>query len=240
LNGSFYVEKVGYPNKFPEKRQRRSPFSDRASLILRELLKNSARQWGVRELAQKINLNPGYVSRIAGFLEELGYISCADSKMIIRSQKEIMDDWVRAYDLKKNDLNRFLYMAVNVEAIIQRLRNLKIPRKVNYALSVQAGVSLVAPHAVYKEVHVYVEDRRGIEFFKKKMDLKDSAQGANLVLMLPYYKHSVFYDRQMIEGLPVVSDIQLYLDLYGYPVRGREQAEYLYDKRLKASFGKQL
>jgi hypothetical protein len=129
-------------------------------------------------------------------------------------------------------------MAVNVETIIQRLRNLKIPRKMNYALSVHAGASLVAPHAVYKEVHIYVEDRRGIEFFKKEMYLKDSAQGANLVLMLPYYKHSVFYDRQIIDGLAVVSDIQLYLDLYGYPVRGREQAENLFDKRLKEIFGK--
>lgn len=236
--GSFYIDKVGYPNKFPEKRQRRSPFSDRASLILRELLKDNARQWGVRELAQKTDLNPGYVSRIAGSLEELGYISRAKGKLIIRSQKEIMGDWVRAYDLKKNELNRFFCLAVNVETIIQRLRNLKIPRKMNYALSVQAGANLVAPHAVYKEVHIYVEDRQGIEFFKKKMDLKDSAQGANLVLLRPYYKHSVFYDRQIIDGLAVVSDIQLYLDLYGYPVRGREQAENLFDKRLKETFGK--
>jgi hypothetical protein len=34
----------------------------------------------------------------------------------------------------------------------------------------------------------------------------------------------------------VVSDIQLYLDLHGYPVRGREQAEHLYDRRLKMLF----
>ena len=68
------------------------------------------------------------------------------------------------------------------------------------------------------------------------LDLKEADQGANLVLMRPYYKHSVFYDSQEVEGLRVVSDIQLYLDLYGYPVRGREQAEHLYDKRLKKLF----
>ena len=73
----------------------------------------------------------------------------------------------------------------------------------------------------------------GVSVFEKELDLKDAAQGANLVLMLPYYKHSVFYDCREIEGLRVVSDIQLYLDLYGYPVRGREQAAYLFDKRLK-------
>jgi hypothetical protein len=54
--------------------------------------------------------------------------------------------------------------------------------------------------------------------------------------MMPYYKHSGFYDSREVEDLRVVSDIQLYLDLYGYPVRGREQAEHLYDKRLKMLF----
>jgi Transcriptional regulator, AbiEi antitoxin, Type IV TA system len=177
------------------------------------------------------------VSRMAGSLEEFGYLSRTKGKLRIRSQREILDDWVSAYDLKKNDLNRFFYMAANVEAILERLRNLRIPPDIRYALSVQAGASLVAPHAVFKEVHVYVKDSRGLEFFKRQMDLKDSAQGANFVLMLPYYKHSVFYDHRMIDGLSVVSDIQLYLDLYGYPMRGREQAEYLYDKRLKTYFG---
>lgn len=54
--------------------------------------------------------------------------------------------------------------------------------------------------------------------------------------MAPYYKHSVYYDSREIEGLRAVSDIQLYLDLFGYPVRGREQAEYLYAKRLEMLF----
>jgi len=230
---SFYIERVGFPNKYPEKRQRRSPFSDKASLILRELLKNRNRQWGIRELAQKIALDPGYVSRMAKSLEESGYVARSNRKLSIRSPKEILDDWVRVYDLKKNELIPFFIQASSVESIVQRLREIKLPRKMKYALSVQAGASLVAPYAVYKEVHVYVENRQGIEHFIKELDLRGAAQGANLVLMLSYYKHSVFYDFREINGLRVVSDIQLYLDLYGYPVRGREQAAYLFDKRLK-------
>ncbi len=83
---------------------------------------------------------------------------------------------------------------------------------------------------------MYVSGGEGIEFFQKELDLKDADQGANLVLMMPYYKHSVYYDSREVEGLRVVSDIQLYLDLYGYPIRGVEQAEHLYDKRLKWLF----
>jgi hypothetical protein len=233
---SFYVERIGFPNKYPEKRQRRYPFSDKASLILRELLKDPKRQWGIRELAEKIKLDPGYVSRMAKSLSESGYASRADGKLKIRSPKEILDDWVRAYDLRRNELHRFFVLAPDVKSILQRIRKIDIPRKVEYALSAQAGAGLVAPHAVYKEVHMYVGDREGIEFFKKELDLKNADQGANLVLMMPYYKHSVFYDSRHVEDLRVVSDIQLYLDLYGYPVRGREQAEHLYVKRLEVLF----
>jgi hypothetical protein len=190
----------------------------------------------VRELAEKIGLDPGYVSRMAKSLSESGYASRAGGKLKIRSPKEILDDWVRAYDLKRNELHRFFVLAPDVKSILQRLRKIDIPRKVEYALSVQAGAGLVAPHAIYKEAHIYVGDSKGVEFFKKKLDLKDADQAANLVLMVPYYKHSVFYNSREIEGLCVVSDIQLYLDLYGYPVRGREQAEHLYAKRLGMLF----
>jgi len=34
-------------------------------------------------------------------------------------------------------------------------------------------------------------------------------------------------------GAVVVGDVQLYLDLYQYPARGREQAEFLRERRLK-------
>jgi len=235
--GSFYIEKVGFQNKFPEKRQRRSPFSDKASLILRELLKNGQRRWGIRELAQKIDLNPGYVSRMARALENLKYVSRVAGKLKIRSADEILGDWIRAYEIRNNEMHKFFCMAVNADEILNRLRELHKPSNIKYGLSVQAGASLVAPHAVYKEVHLYVENKKGIEFFGNVMDLKDASEGANMILMLPYYRHSVFYDSREIDGLKVVSDIQLYLDLYGYPVRGREQAEHLYRKRIRKVIG---
>jgi hypothetical protein len=230
---SFYVERIGFPNIYPEKRYGRSPFSDKASLILRELMKKPDRQWGIRELAKKIALDPGYISRMAKSLEDSGYVARINRRLIIRSPIEILNDWVRVYDLKKNELNRFFIQASSVEEIIRYLRKKKIPQRKKYALSVQAGASLVAPHAVFKEVHMYVHDPQDINFFKKELGLQVVSQGANLVLMLPYYKHSVFYDIREIDGLYIVSDIQLYLDLYGYPVRGREQAEHLFDKRLE-------
>ena len=230
---SFYIEKIGFPNKYPEKRKGRDPFSDKATLILRVLLTSGSYQWGIRELADKTGLNPGYVSRMAKALEDLNYIARVKNKLRARSPGDVLDDWARAYNLKKNESQSYFCMAVRPEEILQKLRELNIPNNVKYALSVQAGASLIAPYSVYKEVHIYVENEKDIEFFRKKLDLKDADRGANVVLMIPHYRHSVFYDSRIVQGLPIVSDIQLYIDLHGYSVRGREQADHLFDKRLK-------
>ncbi len=45
--------------------------------------------------------------------------------------------------------------------------------------------------------------------------------------MKPYYRDSVWHGAREIADLPVVADLQLALDLWQYPLRGREQAEHL-------------
>ena len=230
---SFYIEKIGFPNKYPEKRKGRDPFSDKASIILRVLLNSGGYPWGIRELAKPTGLNPGYVSRMAKALEARNSVARDKNKLRVRSPESILDDWARAYNLKKNDAHSYFCMAAQPEDILQKLRELKIPKNVQYALSVQAGASLVAPYSVYKEVHVYVGNEKDIEFFRKGLDLRDADRGANVVFMIPHYRHSALYDSRIVQGLPVVSDIQLYIDLHGYPLRGREQANHLFDRRVK-------
>ena len=56
--------------------------------------------------------------------------------------------------------------------------------------------------------------------------------GANLELIEPY-DEGVFYDVRKVNGLNVVSPVQLYLDLSSRPGRGAEAAEFLLDQVLK-------
>ncbi len=75
-------------------------------------------------------------------------------------------------------------------------------------------------HLHYKSLYI---DKRGLpnRFPEKRY-------GRN-----PYYKNSIYYGSQIVDGLRVVSDIQLYLDLYGYPIRGLEQAEHIFNHCIK-------
>jgi DNA-binding transcriptional regulator YhcF (GntR family) len=228
-----HVERTGYPNLFPEKRRGRSPFSDKASLILRAALSDPKKVWGVRELAQSVGVDPGFVSRTAQELEKRNYVSRIDSKMKLHEPKSLLEDWVREYNYKRNQEVRYFCLAKGAEEIIEKLAAARLPDDLPYALGLHAGANLIAPYSVYNEVHIYAKNKGVINRFVEKMKLSEAAEGANLILLLPYYKHSVFYGKQRIKKLWVVSDLQLYLDLHNYPIRGLEQAEHLYEKRLR-------
>jgi len=78
-NQNIYIEKTGFMNKYPEKRKGRNPFSDKASLILRLMLEED-KIWGVRELAERVDLSPGFVSKMFSQLEQLNYIAKRNRK----------------------------------------------------------------------------------------------------------------------------------------------------------------
>jgi len=229
---NIYIEKTGFSNQYPELRKKRSPFSDKASLILRVMLEGN-RVWGVRELADKVSLDAGYVSRMFRELEKRNFLIRKDGKGKLEYRNELLSDWVDFYDYRENEENKFFCLSKGSEGILDKLKNIRISKEIEYALSFQAGAFLVAPYAVYNDVHIYVSNKKSFEYFVDKLKLKSVEKGANIFILHPHYRHSVFYNKQRIQNLWIVSDLQLYLDLYKYPQRGLEQAEHLYEKRLK-------
>jgi hypothetical protein len=228
-----YIERDGFPDKHPQKRIGRGPFSDKASLILRISLQDKNRLWGVREMAQAANLDPGFVSRMMNELVERGYWVKENRKFKLLDAKSLLEDWVREYDYRKSERHDYFCLAGSPDEILRRLQKAGDRKSANYALSFQAGASLLAPHAIYNEVHVYAKDAIARSFLVEQLKLEQVERGANVIILHPYYKHSAFFQRQRVENLWTASDLQLYLDLYKYPLRGLEQAEYLYARRLK-------
>lgn len=228
-----FIERDGFPDKHPQKRLGRGPFSDKASLILRVALPEGARLWGVREMAQITGLDPGFVSRMMNELVERGYWGRENRKFKLLDASSLLEDWVREYDYRKSESHEYFCLAGSPDEILQKLRKAGEPKGINYELSFQAGANLLAPHAVYNVVHVYADNAEARGFLVDRLKLKQVERGANVVILHPYYRHSAFFQRQRVKDLWVASDLQLYLDLYKYPLRGLEQAEYLYARRLK-------
>ena len=233
---SINVDRRGFRNLFREERSVRDPFSDKASLALRVLLE-SDRSWGLRELAQAANMSPGYTSKVVSRLEELGYVSRGREGIGIRDARSMLDDWVADYSKKSKGRQKFRKYFCRANSPLDVMSEMATledsASEAKYALSLHAGAHLVEQYASFEIVDMYVADLEMQSFFVSGLDMRSVEKGENVRFISPYYKESVFYGARRLGGLWVVSDLQLYLDLYDYPIRGREQAERIYQKRLK-------
>ena len=235
--GDVYIDKAreGPSSRMPKRAK--SLFSDKASLVIRATLEDVGRPQRVRELARQLSLSPAWVSQVLRRLISAGYAARVDKGTIISRPLDLLNDWAQSYSFaRRNNLRSFFCEAPNPQAVITRVASVPTHAIGRYALTLHAGASLVAPYSEFHEVHIYI-DSSGLReqterVWKETLDLQPVETGGNVYLTWPYYKEGAFHGRRNVEGVWVASDIQLYVDLYNYPIRGREQAEYLMRNRL--------
>jgi hypothetical protein len=216
---SLFVMVDGERNRFDREPGSRGPFSGKASLVP-ELLIEEPRPWGVRVL---------------GRLAEAGHLSKnSDGKVLASKPEELLNDWTAAYKLPKGrQLKRFA-QAPSPDRVVGRLQAASSGQPFAYALGNQAGAFVVAPFAAIDRLDVYIGDRAAEEWIEQALELRDAERGANVILhMLADPDDAVMRRRRIVDGLWVVSDPRLYLDLRNYPRRGLEQAEHLLEKVLR-------
>lgn len=232
------VDRTNLKLESTPKAPRRSfdPFADRSSLVLRTLLEEGDhrdRAWGVRELAAAAGVGPATVTRTIRELERHRVVDVRrverQSEIRLKDGRALFAIWTGAYDWRKN---QSITLKAPVGDPLRFLRRSKDAFGCKWALTLQAGASLVAPHATWERVHVYVDVQSGEGLLEiaKQQEWPVGDEG-RLVLMKPYYRDAVWYGAREIQGLPVVTDLQLALDLWQYPLRGREQAEHLIGTR---------
>jgi len=232
-----YIDKVREGARPSIPKRAPSLFSDKASLVIRSALDSLGRPQQVRELARQLGLSPAWVSEVLKRLISAGYAARVDERTVISRPLDLLNDWAESYSFaRRNELHPYFCEAPTPEQVIARVASAPAPAVGRYALTLHAGASLIAPFSKYHEVHIYVESsgsRQQTEhLWTEALRLQSVETGGNVCLTWPYYKEGAFYDRRQINGVWVVSDAQLYVDLYNYPIRGREQAEYLMGNRL--------
>lgn len=223
--GLLHIEREGRDNKFSDSQVSGNIFADKRSLVIRYLFAHPQKFVGVREIAKACGANPGGVSVALKLLKEAGYIARdpqGRSKLI--SWRELLEDWASYYKLKKQRESRFYW---NIQSLDQMIHLLADHPHQGFALTGHAGAHLVAPYVNYEGLHAYVRDQEVVDRLTGAFKMRPAAKGANVFLMRPYYKASALFGARNIKGVEVVSDVQLYLDLKNFPVRGEEQAENL-------------
>jgi hypothetical protein len=233
-----YIDRTDLPAVFQPQHDRvgGDPYTDKASRITRTLLSSSRRRrWSTQELAAEAGVDASTVSRTVGVLRARQLVRDESSGQGRRSRiwvpepEALLQDWTRSYSWTNNRQLRVAAPVGDPRRFMRRMREL-LPGD-RWALSLQAGASLIAPHAEFDVIHVYVETQ-SLEAYALGKDWEETQTG-KLCLLAPYYHQSVWDGSRVIDGQTVVGTVQLVLDLWHYPVRGREQAEHLIETVLK-------
>jgi hypothetical protein len=218
-------------------------FADRGSLVVRTLLAERARYvWGVRELAGDAGVGVATASRVVKQLADSGLVQrrpVGGNRAEIRviNPSRLFNRWTDVYTWNRNAILAVHAPIGDPMMFIGRLNTL-MWRDRNWALSLHAGAAFVLPHATWDRVHLYVDVHSPGELTSLALANRwPVGDDGRLLLMRPYYRTSIWrgvrtLDRDGVSA-PVVDDLQLALDLWHYPLRGREQANVIRNDRLQ-------
>lgn len=198
-------------------------------MVLRTAFSNPSKAWGIRELARMSATSPALTTLVIKRLERLGFASReSNAQARLLDPERLLQDWAAWYAIKPLRESRYTLedkAAPKTAFDLMARHRAELPGR--WALTSMAGASLVAPFAEFREIHIQLpEADRLRQPWRKILGLAPDPVGP-IHLVQPYYSFSGSEGIREVHRLPIVSDIQLFLDCYRYPVRGREQAEHI-------------
>ena len=211
----------------------RSLFRDKSTFVLREMLHTPDRDWKVRDFVEKCKISIGLISRTLSFLDKLGFVERVNQGRIgytrLIKKKELLELWVKNYDFSLNKTQSFYSPD---KKILGKVRNFLREKGLDefYALTLHTGANFITSYMLTEDIHLYLNHDNFYKIISEMQDrilLKQLVVGGNVHFVYPYYKNSVFHNVRKITKYRMVSNLQLYLDLYNFAPRGREHGEYL-------------
>jgi hypothetical protein len=204
-------------------------FADKATFILRKMLSNPEKKWVTRDFTGADGVSLGMAQGALEAMEKKGYIERVkrgpDSYALLTNKDKLISDWVTEYQFELNKVDIYYSPDKN---ILSKIKDYLKDRL--YALTLHSGANLMTSFVATDQVYLYFhpEDwNKDILELRQQLDLKELVRGGNVHIIRPYYRISAFYGAQTIKGYKVVSNLQLYLDLYNFKPRGREHAQHL-------------
>ena len=159
-------------------------------------------------------------------LEDLAWVERDDSQRIRLSKPaDLLEGWCESYTYRDNEVAPYFVPERLTRRFVGDVARAATAEGRRYALTLSAGLSLVAPHLRGPSIHCYVEgDPTPVA---TALGLRPAADADAGVHLLTPYDPGVFYGTLEKAGLKVVCLPQLYADLVHYEHKGASQAEHL-------------
>ena len=219
------IEKEGKPNLRPSTRPLKALFAPRATRVVRALLVEPSHLWRLDALARASQVSLGHAHNVLKRLGDLAWVERGEQQRIVLSKPaDLLDAWVDAYTYRLNGIATYFSPERITRKLVGELARAGQDAGRRLAFTLHAGAALVAPNVRFPAIHCYVEGDP--EPIARTVGLRPGEDEGNVYLMTPY-DPGVFHAPIIKSGIPVVSLPQLYVDLYHYERRGREQAAHI-------------
>lgn len=191
----------------------------KAGLVVRALISSRA-AIGVRELAQRANVDAGYVSRLLALLDREALIErSARGRVEHVDWPRLLRKWAEDAPLESRGAQRTLLEPRGLQALETKLRK----TEPIYAITGSLAAAYFAPIAAPRLATIYTDDA---EKLAADLSLRPAERGAN-VLLIEAADPCVFEGTLDRDGLSLASPMQVAADLLTSPGRGPAEAEAL-------------
>ncbi len=225
--GNYFVERSGRPNPFRKDHVGASNlYGLKSERVLRVLF--DGQEWKVVPLAERANVSTGTVSIVRNLLLEREWAKEGPSGLKLTQPKKLLTDWAAVWKRRRETPKTYFTLKPLAE-IETAMAKFADQHHAQFALTGAAGAWRIAPMTRYNRTQVYWDGDP--EQLAAGVGLKPADTGANVHVFAPR-DEGIFFGKQTVEGTPVVSSLQLYLDLQRDPARGEEAAEHIWSVSL--------
>ena len=225
-----YVQRYGHPNPSVVRRALRSLYSPKAERVLRVLVTGGRRQWKTQELADEARVSLGQVANVKKLLADREWIDSDESGFGLlsfdRAVLPLVKEWSENCRLSRSASADFYSM----KTVPDTESSLVVSAHAlggQFGFTAFSGAARFQPIVRYQKVAAYyIGDP---EQLADRAGLKRVSTGANVTVFSPY-DEGVFYGIRQIDQAPIISPVQLYLDLQQMKGRGEEAAAAILDQ----------
>jgi hypothetical protein len=217
-----FIETRSSENPFHEKRAVKTVFSPKATRVIRVLLQGPLRAWRTVQLAEAADVSLGHVSGVKQLLLAQEWAAEDKSGLRLVKPSAVLDAWAAIDRWSERTREREYSLLINEPAEIAEKLHACLGKQ-RHAFTQWFAAALRHPHASVPVTTAYVDRFPDEELLKNKLLARPVSSGGRLRLVVPK-DAGVFRPLQTVKELPLVSDVQIYLDVIHAGLRGDEAA----------------
>lgn len=223
--GTIYIESQGHENAYKQIKEAKSLFSPKGQRALRLLLQGPLRPWKISDLAEAARVSLGWASSLKKELVNREWAKHSQGGLLLTQPQSLLDAWLASDDWKKRTEIR-QYSLLEREPVEIAKQLVKAFPEGGLAFTQWFAGWIRQPYTLPPIVSAYVKEWPQEGELEKALQARQVSQGGRLWLVLPK-DEGVFNPLQVAQSFPLVSDVQIVLDLQGAGLRSEEQSDEL-------------